>query len=166
MTQLTQIIADKEKKSSSYKEWKLDQLSDDKVAKIKKFSKEYIAKILRKLEKSGRPRPPSSTATQATSSTSLDTPNSAEGVDGVTADVSMSVEEAMDMDPDTDGEGEEDEGEGQVVENGKPRGDVMDVDESHDLNGQPSDPRRRPPVGSRDSEWAPRSPYVNGVGTS
>jgi histone-lysine N-methyltransferase SETD2 len=36
---LTQLIADKEKKSGSYKENKLEALSDEKVAKIKKFSK-------------------------------------------------------------------------------------------------------------------------------
>jgi [histone H3]-lysine36 N-trimethyltransferase len=181
MTQLTQIIADKEKKSSSYKEWKLDRLSDEKVAKIKKFAKEYIAKVLRKLEKPGhRPRPSSSTATQATSSTSLDTPNSAEGVDGVTADMSMSVEEAMDMDPDSDSDGdeEEDDVEGHEVEHGingfspsknfpgtspETTGDMMDVDESPDLSGHPSDPRRRPPVGRGDSEYDPRPPCVNGV---
>jgi [histone H3]-lysine36 N-trimethyltransferase len=52
--QLTQIIADKEKKSSSYKENKLDSLSEEKTTKIKKFAKEYIAKIMRKLEKSGQ----------------------------------------------------------------------------------------------------------------
>ena len=176
-TQLTQIIADKEKKSSSYKEWKLDQLSDEKVTKIKKFAKEYIAKVLRRLEKSGhRPRSSSSSIIQATSSPSLDTSNSAEG-DSVTADVSMLVEETMDMDPDTDGEEEEDEGdgdgEGQIMENrlagltgflGTTPPEPMVVDEYHDSNGQPSDPRRRPP--HRDSEWAPRSHYVNGVGMS
>ncbi|KAI0070968.1 hypothetical protein K474DRAFT_1712871 [Panus rudis PR-1116 ss-1] len=52
--ELTQIIADKEKKSSSYKEGKLDSLSDEKVIKIKRFSKEYIAKVIRKMEKKGR----------------------------------------------------------------------------------------------------------------
>ena len=87
----------------------------------------------------------------------------------------------MDMDPDTDGDGEEgDEEEG--VENGingfsaltrflgasppEPTGHMMDVDECYDSKGQPSDPRRRPPVGHQDSEYAPRSRYVNGVGMS
>lgn len=173
--ELTQIIADKEKKSSSYKEWKLDQLSDEKVAKIKTFAKEYIAKVLRKLEKSGhRPRPSSSTATRATPSTSLGTPNSTEGADGVTANVSMSVEEAMDMDPDSDDE-EEGNGDGKVVGNGidgfsgstnflgpspEPTGDMM-VDQPPDLSGQPSDPRRRPPVGHGDSESEPCPSRVN-----
>lgn len=52
--QLTQIIAEKEKKSSHYKDNKLEALSDEKVVKIKKFAKEYIAKVLRKLEKAGK----------------------------------------------------------------------------------------------------------------
>ncbi|KAJ7770712.1 hypothetical protein B0H16DRAFT_1253115, partial [Mycena metata] len=38
---LTQLIADKEKKSASYKENKLEALSDEKVTKIKKFSKVF-----------------------------------------------------------------------------------------------------------------------------
>ena len=54
---LTQIIADKEKKSQSYIDGKLDSLSDEKIQKIKKFAKEYIAKLMRKLEKSGKERP-------------------------------------------------------------------------------------------------------------
>ena len=51
--QLTQIISDKEKKSHSYQSGKLDALSEEKANKIKKFSKEYIAKLLRRMEKSG-----------------------------------------------------------------------------------------------------------------
>ncbi|KAG1732683.1 uncharacterized protein EDB91DRAFT_1302092 [Suillus paluster] len=42
--ELTHVIAEKEKKSSGYKDGKLDALSDEKTAKIKKFAKEYIAK--------------------------------------------------------------------------------------------------------------------------
>lgn len=50
-SQLTQKIADREKKSSSYKDNRLESLSDEKVEKIKKFCKEYInTKILRKRE--------------------------------------------------------------------------------------------------------------------
>ncbi|KAF7793530.1 hypothetical protein EIP86_004644 [Pleurotus ostreatoroseus] len=55
-----EVIAEKEKKSHSYKENKLDALSEEKVVKIKKFAKEYIAKVLRKLEKAGQRRKPSS----------------------------------------------------------------------------------------------------------
>ncbi|KAG8215170.1 hypothetical protein J3R82DRAFT_8679, partial [Butyriboletus roseoflavus] len=50
--ELTHLIAEKEKKSTSYKEGRLDALSDEKVTKIKKFAKEYIAKVVRKLGKS------------------------------------------------------------------------------------------------------------------
>jgi hypothetical protein len=159
----------------------LEQLSDEKVAKIKKFAKEYIAKVLRKIEKSRRLRPPSSTTTHAGSSTSLDTPGSAEGVDGSTADISMSVEEAMDMDPDTDGESESESedgnGEGRGAENGtdafsgstnflgtlpvERTGDVMDVDESPGSGVQPADPRRRRSVGHGDPDWEHPLPYVN-----
>lgn len=49
--ELTQVISDKEKKSSSYVEGHLEFLSDEKMAKIKKFSKEYIHKVLKKLDK-------------------------------------------------------------------------------------------------------------------
>jgi len=46
----------------------------------------------------------------------------------------------------------------------EPIGGVMDLDESPDLNGQPSDPRRRPPVGQEDFKWDPRPPDVDGWG--
>lgn len=59
MAQLTHVIAEKEKKSSSYREGRLDALSDEKAAKIKKFAKEYIVKVLRKLEKSKSKQSPS-----------------------------------------------------------------------------------------------------------
>ena len=47
---MTEVVAEKEKKSSSYKEGKLDSFSEEKAAKIKKFAKEYIVKVLRKLK--------------------------------------------------------------------------------------------------------------------
>lgn len=186
--QLTQIISDKEKKSSSYKDAKLDALSDEKVAKIKKFSKEYIAKVLRKLEKSGkRPRPPPSATTQATASTSTNTPSSTDGVDVVMGD--MTVEEAMDMDPDSDSdaEGEDDNEDVIVVDNGtteaaaqsaSPKSSPlepptpsdsaithpMEVDDQTDSSSQPSDPRRRPPVSTDGKQfgWEPHK-QPNGV---
>ena len=99
--QLTQIIADKEKKSSSYKDSKLDSLSDEKVAKIKKFAKEYIAKVLHKMEKSSKKRN-SSSSTMHASSTSAETPNShgdGDGGDVVMADIT--VEQAMDLEEDS-----------------------------------------------------------------
>ena len=100
----------------------MDALSEEKVAKIKKFAKEYIAKILRKIEKSGKysnslkPSKSSSTSTaQDTPSTSMHTPSSNDGGDahGRMGDVhshSMSVEEAMSMDLDDSGsDGEDDD---------------------------------------------------------
>jgi hypothetical protein len=108
--QLTQLIADKEKKSSSYRDNKLDALSDEKVVKIKKFAKEYIAKVVRKAEKSGHKKRPHSSSAEQGPSSALDTPNSIEGVD--TEMTEMTVEEAMDMDPATesDDEGGEEDG--------------------------------------------------------
>ncbi|KAI0776743.1 hypothetical protein BD413DRAFT_469039 [Trametes elegans] len=67
-----ETIAEKEKKSSSYKEGRLESLSDEKTAKIKKFAKEYIAKVLRKLEKSGQRRKPTSTAGSSSTPTGAD----------------------------------------------------------------------------------------------
>ena len=152
------MIAEKEKKSSSYREGKLDALSEEKIMKIKKFSKDYINKILRKMEKSGkRLKPPISTMLP-TPSTSTHTPNS-DG--GDTSVVSMSVEEAMDMDPDSGSDPEDDEmADGERVagkSNDMPspnhspwtahNADTMDLDESFHskLTTIPSDPRRRAP---------------------
>jgi histone-lysine N-methyltransferase SETD2 len=121
---LTQIIADKEKKSSSFKDSRLESLSEEKQTKIKKFSKEYIAKVNRKIEAKNAHRPSASvTPTNATASSSTHTPRSADGQDGDvsmangTGDMSMTVEEAMGMDPDSgsdddaddDADGEEDD---------------------------------------------------------
>ncbi|RPD63290.1 hypothetical protein L226DRAFT_533149 [Lentinus tigrinus ALCF2SS1-7] len=88
--ELTHVIAEKEKKSSSYKEGKLDSLSEEKTAKIKKFSKEYIAKVLRKLDKSGKRRKPVSIAASSS------TPDSRH--DDSAAPV-VTVEDVMDLDP-------------------------------------------------------------------
>ncbi|KAF8999768.1 hypothetical protein BDQ17DRAFT_1360339 [Cyathus striatus] len=157
--ELTHVIAEKEKKSLNYKEGRLDSLPDEKVAKIKKFSKEYVTKVLRKLEKSGKKlsAPASSSATQATPSrsTSMNTPNSADGF----GDITMSVEEAMDMDPDSGNESEsEDERDARHVSAEEPPsststgasriadfgGDAMDVDELPPTTDA-EDPRGRPP---------------------
>ena len=99
--QLTHIIAEKEKKSSSYREGRLDALSEEKTLKIKKFAKEYIAKILRKLEKKRResggsgPAP----ATPASASPSTSTPADTE------ASLAATVADVMDLDgPDDDGD--------------------------------------------------------------
>ena len=121
--QLTQVIADKEKKSSSYREGRLDSLSDEKAAKIKKFSKEYIAKVLHKMEKSGKRRhrhgehnSNGNISNTPSTSTTVQSPISHDDGDANMYDtgdtgIHMSVEEAMGMDPDEDGEGDYDDDE-------------------------------------------------------
>ena len=134
--QLTQLIADKEKKSSSYKENKLDAFSDEKKAKIKKFSKEYIAKILRKLkQRSSHDRahghgkgahvkglpPPTDSANTSVAGASGSTPDSRAGIDLDTSgepDVDDIDEDAMDIDED-DGE-PDDAGDSPASEDSKP----------------------------------------------
>lgn len=159
--QLTQIIADKEKKSSSYKDGKLDSLSDEKVAKIKKFSKEYIARILRKMEKSGDKRKGSSSSapgpTQAGSSTSLETPNSHGDPNGSDIPMTdMTVEEAMDLEDDS---GSEDDGEAIDMEGrcNPPslllREQFVEMkDKAMDIWGETIDPRSRPSSWDRDRD--------------
>ncbi|KAL4077501.1 hypothetical protein J3A83DRAFT_4356538 [Scleroderma citrinum] len=101
--ELTHVIAEKEKKSSSYKEGKLDALSDEKTAKIKKFAKEYIAKVLRKVEKSKR-KPSSSGHAPNHSDTPPTTNADLPGVhdDDKDVEMTMSVEQAMDLGSDDD----------------------------------------------------------------
>lgn len=91
ISQLTHIIAEKEKKSSSYKDGKLDALSDEKTAKIKKFAKEYIIKVLRKHEKSKRK---ASSSTAPATSFAIEENDQEEGGD---VPMVMSVDEAMDL---------------------------------------------------------------------
>lgn len=101
--ELTHVIAEKEKKSSSYKEGKLDSLSDEKAAKIKKFVKEYIAKVLRKVEKSKRK--PSSSGHPHNHSDTLPTTNAdllGADDDGKEVEMTMLVEQAMDLGSDDD----------------------------------------------------------------
>ena len=168
----------KEKKSQSYKESRLDQLSEEKIAKITKFSKEYINKMLYKMKKSLHgPHGPSSSTSQA-SSTSMVTPNSADGVDVVMADVTM--EQHLEMDDGSDsgsdrerGEEVEKGGEGSTSPSnpalrsspamlafsgsGEPTDSpMMDLNEQQRFSVlAPSDPRRRPPMGGTDDAWEP-----------
>ncbi|KAK0200857.1 hypothetical protein DFS33DRAFT_1265721 [Desarmillaria ectypa] len=99
--ELTHIITEKEKKSRSYRDGKLDALSDEKVAKIKKFAKEYIRKVLRKSEKRKR----IDAVVEATPSGSADTPDSAGGDEFV--DIPVTMEDAMDI---ADYESDDDDG--------------------------------------------------------
>ena len=133
--QLTHIIAEKEKKSSSYKEGRLDALSDEKVAKIKKFAKEYISKVLRKLEKSksASSKPSSSSSSRhkhrdrhrdrGGHEPSVSVPSRSPDVhrdgedgedgdgdgDGEDVELVMSVEQAMDLESDSE-DGDHDHG--------------------------------------------------------
>ncbi|KAG6909160.1 hypothetical protein DXG01_001787 [Tephrocybe rancida] len=181
--ELTQIITDKEKKSSSYKEGRLNELSEEKVIKIKKFAKEYIAKVLRKLEKSGKRGESSSNAATASTSTLQDAPSHEHGGDDVVmGDASMEdMNVASDSDGDADGDADEDledetiaDGDGtKAVGIESPRSPIeesviaepwgiMDLDEGAvvlDADIQPpSDPRRRPPNSQFDSWEPPQGP--------
>jgi hypothetical protein len=105
-TQLTHIIAEKEKKSSSFKENKLDALSDEKKAKIKKFAREYVHKILHRLERkrTGGGRPTATAATDSAGTTTPVTPQRADGIMPPPLDdeVDMSVDGDDDDDDDDD----------------------------------------------------------------
>ena len=98
---MTQTIAEKEKKSQSYSSGKLEALSDEKVIKIKKFAKEYIAKVIRKLQKSKRHV--SNSVAQSNTSRS-ETSGSGEPASAL-GDIEMSVEDALGLDLD-DGDGD------------------------------------------------------------
>ncbi|KXN83993.1 Histone-lysine N-methyltransferase, H3 lysine-36 specific [Leucoagaricus sp. SymC.cos] len=131
--ELTHLIAEKEKKSASYKENRLEALSDEKVTKIKKFCRDYITKLLRKLEKSSKGQQPgsSSRSHHDTPSTSGATPNSGHD-DAEKEAMEMSLEEAMGMDMDgQDGE----------AENGYGYDDMFDESRDYGDDG----PRSSPP---------------------
>ena len=94
----------------------MESLSEEKIVKIKKFCKEYISKLQRKLEKSGKiekrkshgssPSKANGHKHDATPSTVVASPNSGDGGHGSGSvnddgeEIEMTVEEAMDMDPD------------------------------------------------------------------
>ncbi|CAK5271481.1 unnamed protein product [Mycena citricolor] len=171
--ELTTIIAEKEKKSSSYKDNKLEALSDEKVAKIKKFSKDYIVKVVKRMEEKNQKKKrsqhkasasSSSTATIATpaagsmaetSDSLVATPVPDAMLDGdgeEAAEISMTVEEAMGLDPvgsdddddDTDTEDEDHGQDNNAIDNDQPaQGMLMDVDQN-DADGD-VDLHARPP---------------------
>ncbi|OAX37722.1 hypothetical protein K503DRAFT_719344 [Rhizopogon vinicolor AM-OR11-026] len=121
--ELTHVIAEKEKKSSSYKDGKLDALSDEKTSKIKKFAKEYIVKVLRRLEKSKR-KASSSDGPAASSFANADEHEQEEGGD---VPMMMSVEEAMDL-----GDGSESEADDVVRADDAEMQDMEDMQHSSD----------------------------------
>ncbi|KAH7920227.1 hypothetical protein BV22DRAFT_1040094 [Leucogyrophana mollusca] len=141
--ELTHIIAEKEKKSSSYKEGKLDALSDEKIAKIKKFSKDYIAKVLRKLEKAKRSNPSSSSHphTESPHAHPSATP------DHDQEDV-MTVEQAMDLGEDSDSEDGDAGGDAEMDMNG----DAEDMQHSSEDMQRSTDPSPMEGVSERPPE--------------
>ncbi|KAI0339087.1 SET domain-containing protein [Trametopsis cervina] len=130
--ELTAIISEKEKKSSSYKEGRLDSLSDEKKAKMKKYAKEYVAKIVRKIEKSKRkPSSSSSHREREASSSTKDSPH----VEG-SAHIEENHLDADDDEADSDAESLQEE----------QRASLEERRLSHPLPPKPdfvSDPRRR-----------------------
>ncbi|KDQ16923.1 hypothetical protein BOTBODRAFT_30310 [Botryobasidium botryosum FD-172 SS1] len=106
--ELTSIIVEKEKKSSSYQTLKLDKLGDDKKKKMKIFIKEYIDKVLKKIrQKKGQSSTPRSVSSTIKDPDAMDfqsngTPDNDHG------DMSMMVNE-MFGDDEYDGEGDEEE---------------------------------------------------------
>ncbi|TDL26882.1 hypothetical protein BD410DRAFT_782971 [Rickenella mellea] len=151
--ELTQVISEKEKKSQSYQSGKLDALSEEKVTKIKKFAKEYIAKVLRKLDKSGRVRPPASAG--STSNLSA-TPTSviANGEDSV----EMSLENTLDLEDDDDDT--EDPSPATDVHGTEPDVSVMEVDDPDCQMIIPSKAATR--SAGKEPGWDPDGPLTSG----
>lgn len=113
------MISEKEKKSQSYQSGKLDSLSDEKVVKIKKFAKDYIAKVLRKMEKSGEKRH-ASTSTPSLSGTP-------DALGGAGDDAELNVEDTLDLEDD---EAEaEDPSPATETQGPEPEVSVMDLDQ-------------------------------------
>lgn len=149
--QLTHIIAEKEKKSTSYRENKLDSLSEEKAVKIKKYARDYIAKVLHKLETAGklRKRPPESSLSASTSTPTLGGSPSVDSLrrgdaDGDGDGPMMSVEEAMGMSEDEKEDDEKDEDED--------KDDDEDDDEDVDMEEAPSMLDERTPVEPAESD--------------
>lgn len=103
------MLAEKEKKSASYPTLKLEALSEEKQMKIKKFTKEYTAKLLHKMKSRS-----SSSHNGKPSSRPMETPESDKTPPDADADP-----DCMDVDLDMqDGIGDPDE---------SPPGDAMEA---------------------------------------
>ncbi|KAJ3981617.1 hypothetical protein F5890DRAFT_1534512 [Lentinula detonsa] len=105
--ELTEKIAEREKKSSAYQQNKLDAFTDEKVAKIKKYAKEYTDKLIHRLNKqNGHRKPPSSASVSATSAGLFGSPSSAIGTPTSAAlqvDLAaVALDDSMDMDTDSE----------------------------------------------------------------
>ncbi|KAJ3976629.1 hypothetical protein EV361DRAFT_789902 [Lentinula raphanica] len=113
-------VAAREKKSSAYQQNKLDAFSDEKTAKIKKYAKEYIDKLLQRMKKEARHRKPSSSASASVSAASATpsgqdvSPSSAAGTPNSTmlqVDLAaVALDDSMDMDTDSESDSESNEG--------------------------------------------------------
>jgi len=144
--ELTELIAEKEKKSSSYREGKLDALSDEKITKIKKFAKDYIAKVIRKIKEKKKKKQQQRQQSASGSSSRRDSLGNGDAdvddLDGEGMGEEMSAEalesmvaEAMDFGGDEDG-GDQD--------------DDMDIDDQEDV-ADDSDRKHHEPAGEENS---------------
>ncbi|KAF9553862.1 SET domain-containing protein [Agrocybe pediades] len=158
--QLTQTIADSEKKSSSYKEGRLDTLPPNKEEKIKKFAKDSIIKTIHRMKKTSKLQSSSTSTTLGTPSTSMPTPSSHDGEPPITP-VFHHVDDDMEMEVDYGSD--DDYGDMDMAETKPPQpsrmpasqwsswNDPIDIDEdspSVPVIAAAADPRRRPPVNS------------------
>ncbi|KAJ3784971.1 hypothetical protein GGU11DRAFT_721283 [Lentinula aff. detonsa] len=105
--ELTEKIAEREKKSSAYQQNKLDAFTDEKVAKIKKYAKEYTDKLIHRLNKqNGHRKPPPSASVSTTSAGLVGSPSSAIGTPTSAAlqvDLAaVALDDSMDMDTDSE----------------------------------------------------------------
>lgn len=154
---MTQKIAESEKKSNSYKESRLDSLSEKKEEKIKKFAKQSIAQTIHRMRKAGKLASSSSTSTaHDTPSTSMPTPNSHDGEPHVQLnfnpaddDIEMEVDYGSEDDYEETGEKEH----GELVRMPPPEWSgwqdaSMDIEDAHSASLGAADPRRRPPINS------------------
>ncbi|KAI0298466.1 hypothetical protein B0F90DRAFT_1818675 [Multifurca ochricompacta] len=155
--ELTHVIVEKEKKSSSYrdKDNKLETLSEEKATKIKKFAREYINKVLHRLEKGkGQRRPPESSSSTTTTTRLVTDPSapppplsssssSRSHVAGILKDTSSGgdsggdgpTEVDMDMDMDMDMSAEEAMDLSADEDNGDEDGDDHEDGRGRDENG-------------------------------
>lgn len=149
--QLTEIIAEKEKKSSSYKEGKLDAFPDEKAAKIKKFSKEYIAKVVRKIkEKKKRKQQRQQGASGSGSSSRRESLGEGdadadefeaegEGEEMSAEALRSMIAEAIDIGGDDDCENQDDEGDDMDIDEPEPGANGIDP-KHHESLGEENSP--------------------------
>jgi len=146
---LTEVVAEKEKKSSSYKEGKLDAFSDEKIAKIKKFAKDYITKVIRKIKEKKKKHQRHQQSTSGSGSSSRreslgngDADADDLDVEGEGEEMSAEALESMvaDLGGDACGDNQDDEG------------DDMDMDiDDQEPCAEDGDRKQHEPVGEENS---------------